>query len=47
VPINYTGFVEGDKIFSGVVDVVVTDGCGNVALKSMEGNRAVHRWRDA
>jgi glycerol-3-phosphate acyltransferase PlsX len=37
-PINYTGFVEGDKIFSGDVDVVVTDGfTGNVALKSMEG----------
>jgi glycerol-3-phosphate acyltransferase PlsX len=37
-PINYTGFVEGDKIFSGDVDVVVTDGfTGNVALKTMEG----------
>jgi len=37
-PINYAGFVEGDKIFSGHVDVVVTDGfTGNVALKSMEG----------
>jgi glycerol-3-phosphate acyltransferase PlsX len=37
-PINYAGFVEGDKIFSGEVDVVVTDGfTGNVALKSMEG----------
>jgi phosphate acyltransferase len=37
-PINYAGFVEGDKIFSGDVDVVVTDGfTGNVALKSMEG----------
>jgi len=36
--INYVGFVEGDKIFSGAVDVVVTDGfTGNVALKSMEG----------
>ncbi|MEY2920730.1 MAG: hypothetical protein RL261_2035, partial [Pseudomonadota bacterium] len=36
--LNYVGFVEGDKIFSGVVDVVVTDGfTGNVALKSMEG----------
>ena len=36
--INYSGFVEGDKIFSGTVDVVVTDGfTGNVALKSMEG----------
>jgi len=37
-PINYTGFVEGDDIFSGDVDVVVTDGfAGNVALKTMEG----------
>jgi glycerol-3-phosphate acyltransferase PlsX len=36
--LNYAGFVEGDKIFSGVVDVVVTDGfTGNVALKAMEG----------
>jgi glycerol-3-phosphate acyltransferase PlsX len=37
-PINYRGFVEGDDIFSGDVDVVVTDGfTGNVALKTMEG----------
>ncbi|HKT71942.1 MAG TPA: phosphate acyltransferase PlsX [Steroidobacteraceae bacterium] len=35
---NYVGFVEGDDIFSGDVDVVVTDGfTGNVALKTMEG----------
>jgi glycerol-3-phosphate acyltransferase PlsX len=35
---NYVGFVEGDDIFSGEVDVVVTDGfTGNVALKTMEG----------
>jgi len=37
-PINYVGFVEGDDIFTGDVDVVVTDGfTGNVALKTMEG----------
>jgi glycerol-3-phosphate acyltransferase PlsX len=37
-PINYAGFVEGDDIFSGDVDVVVTDGfTGNVTLKTMEG----------
>jgi glycerol-3-phosphate acyltransferase PlsX len=37
-PINYVGFVEGNLIFSGDVDVVVTDGfSGNVALKTMEG----------
>lgn len=36
--VRYLGFVEGDDIFSGEVDVVVTDGfTGNVALKSMEG----------
>jgi glycerol-3-phosphate acyltransferase PlsX len=37
-PINYCGFVEGDDIFSGDADVVVTDGfTGNVALKTSEG----------
>jgi phosphate acyltransferase len=36
--VNYLGFVEGNNIFDGTVDVVVTDGfTGNVALKSMEG----------
>jgi glycerol-3-phosphate acyltransferase PlsX len=36
--LNYVGFVEGNDIFSGEVDVVVTDGfTGNVALKTMEG----------
>ena len=36
--INYIGFVEGDQIYLGDVDVVVTDGfVGNVALKSTEG----------
>ncbi|THD80936.1 MAG: phosphate acyltransferase PlsX [Phenylobacterium sp.] len=35
---DYRGFVEGDDITKGAVDVVVTDGfTGNVALKSMEG----------
>ncbi len=35
---EYVGFVEGQDIFSGEVDVVVTDGfTGNVALKTMEG----------
>ena len=37
-PVNYVGFVEGTDVFSGDVDVVVTDGfTGNVALKCMEG----------
>ena len=38
LPIEFYGFVEGDGIGSGVVDVVVTDGfTGNVALKTAEG----------
>jgi glycerol-3-phosphate acyltransferase PlsX len=36
--LNYIGFVEGNDIFKGGVDVVVCDGfVGNVALKTMEG----------
>ena len=36
--LNYYGFVEGDDIPRGTVDVVVTDGfTGNVALKTAEG----------
>ncbi len=36
--LNYIGFVEGDAIFSGRANVVVSDGfVGNVALKTMEG----------
>jgi len=36
--LNYIGFVEGDDIFNGSVDVVVCDGfVGNVSLKSSEG----------
>ncbi len=35
---NYIGFVEGDDIFHGDVDVIVCDGfVGNVALKTSEG----------
>jgi glycerol-3-phosphate acyltransferase PlsX len=38
IDLDYKGFVEGDDITKGVVDVIVTDGfTGNVALKSMEG----------
>ena len=38
VDMNYTGFVEGDDISKGTVDVVVTDGfTGNIALKTGEG----------
>lgn len=36
--LNYIGFVEGNDIFKGGVDVVVCDGfVGNVALKTSEG----------
>lgn len=36
--IHYSGFIEGDELFSGRVEVIVTDGfVGNVALKTAEG----------
>ncbi|MBL4866764.1 MAG: phosphate acyltransferase PlsX [Pseudomonadales bacterium] len=36
--INYIGYIEGDAIYSGDVDVVVCDGfVGNIALKTSEG----------
>ena len=36
--LSYCGFVEGDDLLSGRVDVVVADGfSGNIALKAMEG----------
>lgn len=38
MPINYTGYIEGDGIFHADIDVVVADGfVGNVALKTGEG----------
>ncbi|MGC1179008.1 MAG: phosphate acyltransferase PlsX [Methyloceanibacter sp.] len=38
LPIDYRGFVEGDDVGRGAVDVVVTDGfTGNIALKTAEG----------
>lgn len=38
LPLEFAGFVEGDDIAGGSVDVVVTDGfTGNVALKTAEG----------
>lgn len=38
LPLEFVGFVEGDKIGSGDVDVIVTDGfSGNIALKTAEG----------
>lgn len=36
--LNYAGFVEGNDVYTGVVDVMVCDGfVGNVALKTSEG----------
>jgi glycerol-3-phosphate acyltransferase PlsX len=36
--LNYKGFVEGNDISAGTVDVVITDGfTGNIALKTAEG----------
>jgi glycerol-3-phosphate acyltransferase PlsX len=38
LPMEFCGFVEGDDIAEGTVDVVVTDGfTGNIALKTAEG----------
>ncbi|HTV45271.1 MAG TPA: phosphate acyltransferase PlsX [Stellaceae bacterium] len=37
-PIRFHGFIEGDDIPAGTVDVVVTDGfTGNIAVKTAEG----------
>ncbi|MDT8386805.1 MAG: phosphate acyltransferase PlsX [Thiogranum sp.] len=36
--LNYAGFIEGDDVYGGKVDVVVCDGfIGNIALKTGEG----------
>ena len=36
--INYLGYVEGDTLFKGMVDIAVCDGfTGNIALKTIEG----------
>ena len=48
--LDYRGFVEGDDIAKGTVDVVVTDGfSGNIALKTAEGTARFVRsvMRDA
>ena len=38
VPSNFAGYIEGNNIMSGDVNVIVTDGfTGNVALKTAEG----------
>jgi glycerol-3-phosphate acyltransferase PlsX len=43
VPVEFHGFIEGDDITAGTVDVVVTDGfTGNVALKTAEGTARLY-----
>ncbi|MCH4893836.1 phosphate acyltransferase PlsX [Sphingomonas sp. SFZ2018-12] len=38
LPLHFAGFIEGDRISRGEVDVVVCDGfSGNIALKTAEG----------
>ena len=38
LPLSYKGFIEGDQIGQGIVDVVVVEGfAGNIALKTAEG----------
>jgi glycerol-3-phosphate acyltransferase PlsX len=48
--LDYRGFVEGDDIGKGTVDVVVTEGfAGNIALKTAEGtaNQIAEYLREA
>jgi glycerol-3-phosphate acyltransferase PlsX len=50
IPLNFYGFVEGNDITKGTVDVVVADGfSGNIALKAAEGTANLYRrfLRDA
>jgi len=43
MPGHFHGFVEGDDIAKGTVDVVVTDGfTGNIALKTIEGTAKLY-----
>jgi phosphate acyltransferase len=43
IPLKFHGFVEGDDIPQGTVDVIVTDGfSGNVALKAIEGTSKLY-----
>ena len=43
LPITFHGFIEGDDITAGTVDVVATDGfTGNVALKTAEGTARLY-----
>ncbi len=50
ISMNYVGYVEGDDIYRGTVDVVVCDGfVGNVALKVSEGlaHMVIHFLKEA
>jgi glycerol-3-phosphate acyltransferase PlsX len=43
MPGTYHGFIEGDDIAKGTVDVIVTDGfTGNIALKTIEGTARLY-----
>ncbi|MEX2449646.1 MAG: phosphate acyltransferase PlsX [Rhodospirillales bacterium] len=45
LPIRFYGFVEGDDIGAGTVDIIVTDGfTGNVALKTIEGTAKMYTF---
>lgn len=45
LPGSFFGFVEGNDIPLGTVDVVVTDGfSGNIALKTLEGTAQLITW---
>ncbi len=42
-PLRFHGFIEGDDIAAGTVDVVVTDGfTGNIAVKTAEGTARMY-----
>ena len=44
LPLNFYGFVEGNDITKGTVDVVVADGfSGNIALKAAEGTANLYQ----
>ena len=43
LPMDFRGFIEGDDIAAGTVDVIVTDGfSGNIALKTAEGTARLY-----